>query len=75
MFRFTSSLDAAEEIQGTHQYIKASRSLGAVLQLSEYFDKYKDIESVFFFFLFSIVISRLLCYYNVYRPFAIPSAH
>ena len=46
MFRFTSSLDAAEEIQGTHQYIKASRSLGAVLQLSEYFDKYKDIESV-----------------------------
>ena len=52
MFRFTSSLDAAEEIQGTHQYIKASRSLGAVLQLSEYFDKYKDIESVIIFFLF-----------------------
>ena len=43
---FTSSLDAAEEIQGTRQYIKASRSLGAVLQLSEFFNKYKDIESV-----------------------------
>ena len=43
---FISSLDAAEAIQGTHQYIKASRSLGAVLQLSSFFSKYKDIESI-----------------------------
>lgn len=46
IFRFTTSLDEAESIQGTHQYIKASRSLGAVLQLSEFFNEYKDIESV-----------------------------
>lgn len=46
ILRFTTSLDEAESIQGTHQYIKASRSLGAVLQLSEFFNKYKDIESV-----------------------------
>ena len=44
--RNISKLDAAEEIQGTHQYIKASRSLGAVLQLSDFFNKYKEIEAV-----------------------------
>lgn len=53
-WRFVSSLDAAEEIQGTHQYIKASRSLGAVLQLSSFFEKYREIESVGTVFPFDI---------------------
>ena len=44
--RFTSSLDAAEALKGTRQYIQAARSMGAVMQLSRYFDKYKAIEPV-----------------------------
>ena len=44
--RFLSSLDAAEALKDTRQYIKAARSMGAVMQLSRYFDKYKEIESV-----------------------------
>ena len=43
---FISSLEAAEALKGTHQYIKASRSMAAVMQLSRFFDKYKDIETV-----------------------------
>lgn len=46
---FLSSLDAAEALKGTHQYIKASRSMAAVMQLSRFFDKYKDIETVSLF--------------------------
>ena len=42
---FISSLDAAEALKGTHQYIKASHSMAAVMQLSRFFDKYKDIEN------------------------------
>ena len=52
MDRFLSSLDAAEALKETRQYIKAARSMGAVMQLSRYFDKYKEIESVGLFFLF-----------------------
>lgn len=44
--RFTSSLEAAEALKGTRQYIQAARSMGAVMQLSRYFDKYKAIEPV-----------------------------
>lgn len=44
--RFTSSLDAAEALKGTRQYIQAARSMGAVMQLSRYFDQYKAIEPV-----------------------------
>ncbi|KAK8798110.1 hypothetical protein WA171_005635 [Blastocystis sp. BT1] len=43
---FISSLDAAEALKDTRQYIKAARSMGAVMQLSRYFDKYKDIETI-----------------------------
>ena len=43
---FTSSLEAAEALKGTRQYIQAARSMGAVMQLSEYFDKYKAIEPI-----------------------------
>lgn len=46
LHRFISSLDAAEGLKDTRQYIKAARSMGAVMQLSRYFDKYKDIETV-----------------------------
>lgn len=46
--RFTSSLDAAEALKGTRQYIQAARSMGAVMQLSRYFDQYKAIEPVRF---------------------------
>ncbi|OAO12426.1 Vps53-like protein [Blastocystis sp. ATCC 50177/Nand II] len=42
---FLSSLEAAEALKGTHQYIKAARSMAAVMQLSRFFDKYKDIEN------------------------------
>lgn len=69
--RFISSLDAAEAIQGTHQYIKASRSLGAVLQLSSFFSKYKDIESVG---IAVSLISRSPSFSNVSRLFVIRSA-
>ena len=69
--RFISSLDAAEAIQGTHQYIKASRSLGAVLQLSSFFSKYKDIESVG---VTVSLISRSPSFFNVSRLFVIRSA-
>ncbi|KAK8829812.1 hypothetical protein WA577_001204, partial [Blastocystis sp. JDR] len=43
---FLSSLEAAEALKGTHQYIKAARSMAAVMQLSRFFDKYKDIENI-----------------------------
>ena len=42
---FLSSLEAAEALKGTHQYIKAARSMAVVMQLSRFFDKYKDIEN------------------------------
>lgn len=65
MNRFLSSLDAAEALKETRQYIKAARSMGAVMQLSRYFDKYKEIESVGLSFRFLIVSfahhSRLPC--------------
>ena len=44
--RFISSLEAAESIQGTRQYIKAARCLSAVFQLSSFFSPYASIEPV-----------------------------
>ena len=43
-----AELDAAEALKGTRQYIQAARSMGAVMQLSRYFDQYKAIEPVRF---------------------------
>ena len=69
--RFISSLDAAEALKDTRQYIKAARSMGAVMQLSRYFDKYKDIETVW---MDLFLDCRLVFSCNVFRSFEMLSA-